>query len=384
MLSKTLKIVLSGMVAGDPHQGGATWAVLQYALGLRELGHEVAIIEPIQPTSLRPCGAQLAESINAQYFHAVVKQFELDSSALVLMGTRETFGSEYGELLHIAKGADLLINISGMLTDEALIRPIPVRVYLDLDPAFVQLWHTQGINMRFANHSHFVTIGQNIGRPECRVPTCGVNWLTTLQPVVLSHWHQSVEPIQPVLTTVANWRGYGSIEFEGTFFGQKAHSIRRLIQLPTSLDVPVQIALDIHPDEEKDLRALQENNWHVVNPQTVASTPNEYRRFIQRSWAELGLAKHGYVEAHCGWFSDRSACYLASGRPVLAQDTGLTGTFMDRPGLFSFRTIEDVVAGVDELKQDYAGNCRGAREIAQEHFRSDLVLTRLLKAVSVQ
>jgi len=204
MSQQQLTIVLSGMIAGDPGQGGATWAVLQYLLGLRRLGHRVLFVEPITLGSQPPKEA---------YFEKVAGDFNFQhSAALLLAGTQQTFGLPYAELCQIAGQADLLINISGMLRDENLIKRIPKRVYLDLDPAFNQLWHAvQGIDMRFSGHTHFVTIGLNVGEPACPEPTCGLSWITTPQPVVLEHWPLANQIVHDGLTSVGNWRGYGSI-----------------------------------------------------------------------------------------------------------------------------------------------------------------------------
>src|SRR4051812_42863752 len=143
-------ILFSGMIAADPRQGGATWAVLQYLLGFRRLGHDVWFVEPIKPTAVRPAGAALAESDNAAYFRDVVRRFGLaDRAALLLDGTAETAGVPYAVLADVARRADVVVNVSGMLTDPALFGPPPARVYLDLDPAFVQMWQAvQGVDMR--------------------------------------------------------------------------------------------------------------------------------------------------------------------------------------------------------------------------------------------
>ena len=162
---RPLRILVSGMIAADPHQGGATWAVLQYVLGLQRLGHEVWFVEPIAEKALRPAGGTLAESVSAAYFREVVSDFALAGrAALLLAGTEETVGLTHAELRAIAQRADVLINVSGMLEDPALLEPIRTRVYLDLDPAFIQLWHSaHGIDMRFAAHTHFVTVGRGRG-----------------------------------------------------------------------------------------------------------------------------------------------------------------------------------------------------------------------------
>jgi hypothetical protein len=297
---------------------------------------------------------------------------------------RQSIRLTYDELLNVARRTDLLINISGMLTDPALTEPIPTRVYLDLDPAFNQLWQAaQGIDMRFAGHTHHVTIGLAIGAPGCSVPTCGYQWIKTLQPVVLEHWPVAEAIAYDGLTTVGNWRGYGSIEHNGTFYGQKAHSLRRFIELPSCTSERFMPALAIHANEQRDLAALAEHSWRLLDPANVAGTPDDYRQFIQGSKAEIGIAKSGYVASHCGWFSDRSVCYLASGRPVIAQQTGFSQFVPVGQGLFAFDFVDEVLAAIDEMNGNYPLHARAARGIAEEYFDSDRVLDRLLKQVGL-
>jgi hypothetical protein len=366
------------MIAGDPHQGGATWAILQYVLGLRRLGHDVFLIEPVS--------VPLEDSPQAAYFRQVAAEFGLEQTAALLrVDTQETCGLPYDRLREVCRRADVLLNVSGMLTDPELIDRIPLRVYLDLDPAFVQLWHaTQGIDMRFAGHTHFVTVGQAVGQPGCAVPTCGLSWISTLQPVVLEHW-PAAAPVAPAadaaLTTVANWRGYGSIEHEGVFYGQKAHSLRQLLSLPARTRERFLLALAIHPGERQDLDALTANGWQLADPAEAAGTPARYQAFIRGSKAELGIAKSGYVASRCGWFSDRSNCYLASGRPVIAQETGFSRFLPTGAGLFAFETADDVLAAIAEINGDYPRHARAARALAEEHFDSDKVLGGLLECI---
>ena len=364
-------ILLSGMIAAVPDQGGATWAVLQYLLGFRRLGYRVVFVESIPETSLSPEGVPPDRTRNAGYFRRVMEDFGFDSdSALLVAGTRQTVGLSYEELRRVARSADVLINISGMLTDEELTGDIPRRVYLDLDPAFNQLWHASHVcDMRFRGHTHFVTIGLAIGRSDCPVPTCGLPWITTPQPVVLSSWPVARRITHDALTTVGHWRSYGSIEHEGMFYGQKAHSLRRFITLPTLTDERFLLALAIHPDEHKDLAALAANGWQLLDPAQVARTPADYRRFIRGSKAEFGIAKSGYVDSRCGWISDRSLCYLASGRPVLAQETGFSHFIPSGEGLFAFESTEDILAAIEELRANYARHARAARAIAEEVIR---------------
>jgi hypothetical protein len=382
-MSAKRTILVSGMIAADPFQGGATWAVLQYILGLRELGHEVYLIEPIASKTLRPAGGALADSKNARYFNQVVGDFDLAShSAMLISGAQHTCGLSYRQLEKIARHTDVLINISGMLTDQNLLKSIPIRVYLDLDPAFNQLWHcVEGVDMRFAGHTHFVTIGTDIGETGCSVPTCNLRWLKTLQPVVLHYWKPAGRPTYDAFTTVGNWRGYGSIEHQGVLYGQKAHSLRQFFDLPALTGENFVLALSIHPDETKDLAALAKNGWQLVDPSKLACSPAAYQKFIQESKGEFGIAKAGYAVSRCGWFSDRSACYLASGRPVIAQETGFSRHLPTGKGLFAFSRREDVVHATQEVRADYPKHAARARAIAEEYFDSAKVLPRLLEQI---
>ncbi len=372
------------MIASDPWQGGATWAVLQYVLGLRKLGHDVFLIEPIAGKALRPEGSRIEDSENAAYFKKIVCEFNLQgSSALLLNGTKETVGVPYEGLRTFMQSADLLLNISGLLTDRELTGSIGVRVYLDLDPAFNQLWNAaERLDMRFGGHTHFLTIGQAIGDPECSVPSCGLNWIGTFQPVVLEHWPVSQTITHDALTTVANWRGYGSIEHEGRHYGQKAHSLRQFMDLPRFTDERFLLALAIHPGESKDVAALAAHGWHLLDPARVARCPATYQSFIQGSKAEFGIAKSGYVVSRCGWFSDRSICYLASGRPVIAQETGFSKFLPTGEGLFNFQNREEVLGAIEKLRTEYPRHARQARAIAEEYFDSNKVLNHLLDQVS--
>jgi hypothetical protein len=325
----------------------------------------------------------LNSSLNLAYFRQVLSPFGLlENSALLLTDTWESSGLKHEKLFDMLGQVDVLINISGRLEQREFLEKIPIRVYLDLDPAFTQLWQVaHGIDMHLGGHTHFATVGHAIGRPECSIPTCGLDWITMNQPAVLEHWPQADEILYPGLTTIANWRGYGSAEYQGIFYGQKAHSLRHFMDLPRRCPEPFILALGIHPDEKQDLAALQQNGWQLLDPMTVAQTPSNYQHFVQGSKAEFGIAKSGYVTSKCGWFSDRSTCYLASGRPVIAQETGFSRYLPTGDGLFTFETADDVVAAVRDLNSDYAYHARAARRIAEEYFDSDKVLSGLLQQV---
>lgn len=381
-MTHPLTIVVGGMIGAVPGQGGATWAVLQYLLGFKRLGHDVYFVEALDGESLQPGGTSIEESANARYCHQVMHEHGLDHSwALMLRGTRETAGLSSRSLARIGREASVLVNISGTLADEELFAQVPTRVYLDVDPGFTQLWDAHGIDMGLSGHTHFVTVGQSIGTPDCRVPTGGRSWSTTWPPVVLEWWPVGAPISRNAFTTIANWRAYGSIEHEGVHYGQKVHSLRRFITLPIRTRARFLLALAIDEAETADLAALKANGWQRVDPAQVAGSPSTYRRFIQGSMAEFGIAKDGYVRSRSGWFSDRSACYLAAGRPVLAQGTGFSQHLPTGAGLLAFEVAEEVLDGVDAIRADYGYHAAAARELAEEHFDSDKVLRRLLDEV---
>jgi len=366
------RIVVSGMLAGVPRQGGASWAVLQYVLGLRRLGHEVVFVEPV------PGGGAFPPAASARYFRSVCDAFGLERAALLDPDTGATHGMSRRALLDAVRGADLLLNISGVLADEELLGAVGLRAFVDLDPAFTQLWAADGIELGLDRHDRFVTIGMAIGTPGCAVPTGGRRWITTPQPVVLERWRVAGRVVHDAATTVGHWRSYGSVEHGGVHFGQKAHAVRALLELPRLTACAVAPALAIHAGDAADRIALDRHGWRLLDPAAVAATPWDYQAFVQGSWAELGLAKSGYVAAACGWFSDRSLCYLASGRPVVAQHTGFADWLPVGEGLLAFDTAAEGAAALDAMRADYPRHRRAARAIAEEHFDSDRVLTRLL------
>lgn len=374
-----IRILVAGTLGGVPHQGGAAWAVMQYVLGFARLGHDVSFVEPVRSEALRPPGAPLERSAEAVAFRNLVRSFGLDGRAALVTEHRQTVELPYRHLRDTADRADLLVNISGVLSDPDLLAGAPIRAYIDLDPVFNQLWSEEGIDRSFSGHTHFFTVGQSIGQPECPVPTCGIGWLPTLPPVVLQRWPVARRIRHDAFTTVANWRSYGSVEHAGMRYGQKVHSLRRYMDAPRRTGERFLLALGIHPDERPDLRALADQGWDLADAVAAAGTPAAYRRFIQGSFAEFGIAKSGYVDSRSGWFSDRSACYLASGRPVVAQDTGFDRRLPTGEGLLAFVTMDDLRSAVADVRARYDRHRQAARAIAEAYLDSDVVLTGLLE-----
>jgi hypothetical protein len=367
-------VIVSGMIAATPWQGGAAWAVLQYLLGLRRLGCNVYFMEPVdRPEALSSEVPRYCEQVMAQF------GFE-DRWALIPPQGADPVGMRRSQVESAAQEAELLLNVAGMLSDADVLDQIPVRAYLDLDPVFTQLWEaTDGVDMRLEGHTHFVTISDAINGTDGTIPSCGREWLPTLPPIVLEQWPVATSLEHHAITTVGHWRSYGSIHHEGVQYGQKVHSLRPLIDLPSRTSSRFALALAIHPDETKDLASLDENGWTLIDPAEVTATPDDYRSFVQGSWAEFGLTKAGYVVSNSGWFSDRSACYLASGRPVIAQDTGFGRRLPTGTGLFAFSSAEDAVVAIEDLEGDYERHRAGARELAATYLDSDRVLGALVE-----
>jgi hypothetical protein len=369
-----LKILLAGMVAGHPQQGGASWAVLQYVYGLESLGHEVLLVEPVSAAALEP-------GTVTDYFRAL--PLRAGGAALLAQPGGGTLGLPYSEILAFAGQADVLLNISGMLRDERLLEAIDVRAFLDLDPGFNQVWQAEGIDMGFDLHTHFLTVGAHVGRSGCPIPTCGRDWVPTLPPVALELWPIAPEPpLRNALTTVGHWRSYGSLEHDGIHYGQRAHSLRELIDLPGRVAERFELALGIDRGEASDLEALARNGWRLLDPIQIAGSPAAYRDFVRASKAELCVAKSGYVASRSGWFSDRSACYLASGRPVVAQDTGFSERLPTGEGLLAFASTQEAAQAVTELSAHPARHRAAARDLAEEYLDARKVLAGLLHELS--
>jgi hypothetical protein len=291
-----LNILVSGTLAGAPGQGGAAWAVLQYVIGLRRLGHDVCFVEQL------PHAGPEATAASRAYFCDVMAPFGLDGvSSLFDVSGNSLGGLAQERVRDFAVSSDLLLNVSGSLRDDSLMESIPVRAFLDLDPAFTQMWPAvQGLEMNFAAHTHFLTIGEALGTSSYVLPDAGVPWQTVRQPVVLDEWPVARHVRRDAFTTIANWRAYGSIEYDGVFYGQKAHSLREFMDLPVRCNEDFALALSIHPDETRDLALLRENGWTLLDPCACAGSPQAYREFVQTSRAEFGIAKSGYVRSRCG------------------------------------------------------------------------------------
>jgi hypothetical protein len=377
-MSKT--IVIAGALARRPRAGGHSWVFLQYLLGFRRLGWEVLFVDWLDPAM---CSRPVEDSANAAYARSVMERFGLGEAFSLLDRSSglAAAGLPREEVVRRGRDSAFLLNVMGYLDDEEILAAVPRRVFLDIDPGFGQMWRELGLADPFSGHDDFVTIGENIGRPGCSIPTCGLPWITTRPPVVLEHWPRANGHSRS-FTSVVTWRGpFDSVEYGGETYGLRVHEFRKYLQLPRRAGRPFELALDIHAAESRDIDLLEENGWDLVDPVQAAGDPDRYQAYLAGSLGELMVAKGMYVETQGGWFSDRSACYLACGRPVLAQDTGIDDLYPVGEGLLTFRTMDEALQGVEAICGDYEQHSSAARAIAEEHFDSDKALTHLLGAL---
>jgi hypothetical protein len=364
--------VVAGALANKAGYGGEAWVRLNWALGLERLGFDVVFVEEVEAPDPAPHAVR--------YFEAVTRRFGLERAALLHRGA-SLAGSSIESISEATRDAELLVNLSGNLRDLALVRNCPRRVYVDLDPGYTQFWHANGMDVGLEGHDFYFTVGTRIGTAGCPVPCSGVDWQPIAPPIVLDRWPPAVASVGR-FTTVTTWRGaYGPAEHDGRIYGLKAHEFRRVRDLPQRSPFVFELALAIDPADAADRADLLDAGWHVAPPD-VASTPERFRDYVSASSAEFSVAQGIYVETQCGWFSDRTAAYLASGKPVLVQDTGFADTYRSGKGVVSFHTLDEAVAGAAEIASDYVEHCRSARALAEEHLNSDLVLERLLERVA--
>ncbi len=381
-------IAIAGSVAQKPRQAGHTWQFLQYLLGFRRLGWDVLLLDRLEPAMCvdregRPVACERSE--NLRYLVETMADFGLQDAYSVQLDAGRTVGLPRDAVLERLRSSAVLLNVMGFLDDEELLAAAPLRAFVDTDPGFGQMWRDLGWADLFGGHDVHLTIAERIGEPDCAIPTCGIDWVRFHQPVVLDCWPAHDDGAGGAFTSIGSWRGpYDPIDHGGIRYGLRAHEFRRFADVPRRASGTFEVALDIDPVETSDLERLAAGGWRVVDPRPVGRTPATYRDYVRGSRGEFLVAKGMYVATRSGWFSERSICYLAAGRPVIAQDTGLDGLYPLGRGLLAYSTPEEAVACVEEVTADYARHSRAARELAAEHFDSDRVLPDLLDKVGVR
>lgn len=378
-----MNVVFAGSIGRFP-VGGHAWVDLQYLLGLRDLGHRV--------TYLEDCGAgswvynwqteELVEGVDypTRYLRECLAPVGLGDRWCYRAGDR--FVGMSPEALRAAcADADLLV-IRGAPLD--VWRPeydLPRRrAFVDSDPGFVQMRAANGhpsFRLSIDRSERLFTVGQRVGKAGCDVPLLGREWVTLVPPVHLGEWPLAGDADPGAgrdFTTVMQWRSYSEVEYEGRRYGNKDREFDRFLTVPQRSARPFRIALTGSAGSR-----LREAGWQIDVGWAASLTTDAYRSFVQRSRAEFLVAKQGYVATRGGWISDRSVCYLASGRPVLTQDTGLADWLPLGRGVLAFRDLDEAVAGVAAIDADYEAHRRAARRLAEEMFAADKVVARLLE-----
>jgi len=391
--TEQLRIVVGGFLGLLP-AAGVAWDYAQYPAGFAAMGHDVYYIED---TRLWPIyqGANTSGDSRANVAHLadVMLAFGLAERWAYRDEVSGTcFGLSETRVLEICRSADLFVNVScaSVLRDE--YKGVPARVLIDTDPMFTQIQYVAqegftagaaGIRDLVAGHTHCFTFGESIGLPECRIPDCGITWRPTRQPVCLPRWVSSA-PTTPgaPFTTVMNWAAGRTLQYDGQRWGQKDVELLRLIDLPAAVP-ELQLSLVIGqttgtPFPAEDLRR---KGWRLLDPAVTIPNWWAYKTFITNSCGEFSVAKETYVKARTGWFSCRSACYLAAGRPVVAQDTGWSRHIPAGPGLLAFTTPADAAAALAEVAMAPAAHSAGARAIAEEYFAAERVLGGVLAEI---
>jgi hypothetical protein len=378
----SLRIVVLGYIVRGPI-GGLAWHHLQYVTGLRALGHDVYFVEDSDDyASCYDPSRGVVDTDPSYGLHFAARVFERlgfgERWCYYDAHTDTWMGPLASHVRGICASADIVLNLSGVNPLRSWLADVPRRVFVDTDPAFTQIRHLTDSNARnlAAAHNSFFTFAENITRDDCLVPADGFAWQPTHQPVLLDLWSVTPGRREGSWTTVMQWDSYRAREYEGRRYGMKSDSFNEFVDLPARAGPVFEIALGSESAPRDFLRA---RGWRLLDPLEVTRDPWSYQGFIRGSKAEWSVAKHGYVTSRSGWFSERSAAYLASGRPVVTQQTGFSDWLPAGAGLLTFETIDEALAGMEAIDADYENHCRAARELAEAFFDARKVLTHLLE-----
>ncbi|MGE0642815.1 MAG: hypothetical protein AB7P24_04000 [Nitrospira sp.] len=362
-------------------------SIMAYPVGLQRLGHEVYVMERVGRGRCTDSANQpvaFDQWDGRRHFEAVMKTYGMwPRCCLIYRNGEATHGMPFTDAAKVSKRCDLLMTRSGEIHKAHDIFSNPrSRLYIDGNPGNTQVFLQQhgGEYEALDHYEHLFTLGLNIGTDVCRLPTGIRHWHPLLRPVVLPMWPSSPNPTSTRFTTISSWKGRTTFQWQGIDSGEKSDSWLKFIDLPKRTAQELEVALRIEPRDEVDGEMFRQNSWRLTDPRRFR-TLTDYRRYISQSRAEFSVAHHRVVEFSVGWFSDRSALYLASGRPVLVQSTGIEAHLPTGKGLLTFSTIDEALAGIDAINSDYAGHCRAAREIAETYFDSNRVLASVLARV---
>lgn len=356
---------------------GVTWAFLQWALGFRSLGWDTWLVEELPASAYVDADGNRVSSdraVNVVRWREAVEEFGWSGKATLFQEGKD---EEWEELRDFAREADLILNISGVCRRRDLLALPKRRIYLDLDPGFTSIWTRKyRCDLGLGGHDLFFTVGLRMDAPGVRAPRLGVRWLPTLPPVSLDYW-SGVPGGGTHWTTVTHWRAYPEIRWGRWNFTNKAPEWEKFLDLPRLAGVPFRIASDLAEDDiAQRFRAA---GWDLVPSHAVASDWRRYRDFLAGSRGEFSVAKGGYRISRCGWFSDRSACYLSLAKPVVLQDTGWSLQIPSGRGLHSFSSIDDAVRAIEAVEAHYFEEAKAARAFAEERLDARKVVGGLLE-----
>jgi hypothetical protein len=384
-LSDPLRIVVLGYVVRGPI-GGLTWHHLQYCVGLALMGHDVWFLEDSDDYAScydpRSFETTTDPAYGLAYAGRVFDRFGLGDRWAYLdrhgNGWTGPAAARTGEL---ARSADVVLNLSGVNPLDSMAAA-PVRVLVDTDPVFTQVrhLHDERARSRASQHTSFATFATSVGTTSCHLPDDGFAWRPTRQPVVASLWPDVPLPAGSRFTTVMQWDSYPPVEHDSQRYGTKSASFPAVVDLPSRCPPRTTLELALgSPSAPR--RELADRGWHIVDPGPLSADPWTYQQYLASSTAEFGVAKHGYAASGSGWFSERSAAYLASGRAVVTQDTGWSSWLPTGEGLFAFDGVDEAASAVEEVLADPDRHGRAARLLAVEHFDHRRVLIDLVSGV---
>jgi hypothetical protein len=383
-----LTIVVGGYIVGYP-LGGMTWHHLNFLLGLQALGHEVWFLEDSGEYSL-PYNPQVQKceidsTFGRHYLEHTFAQYGLPLRYCYYSQFEDRhYGMTRAELDDLLARADLLICVSGV-TPLRESRPRPKRtLVIDTDPVYTQLHmsHNAAFAHYYRSFDHVATFGRLIGTDKSPLPTHDFEWIATNQPVSLLHWPAVPRGSADHFTTIGKWEHVASrtVEFqERRYLSSKSVEWMKLIDLPTRASVPLTIAMESVPGDVRD--QFESKGWHFAEAEAATRTCQSFREFVAGSAGEFTVAKQIYAAVPSGWFSDRSACYLATGRPVVTQSSGFEHWLPVGEGLFAFATSDQAANALNQISMDPDRHSGAARAIAERYFDSRLVLGKLLDAV---
>lgn len=385
------RIVVWGLLAGYPF-GGMTWQALHYVVGLRRLGFDVWYVEDSSRALLDPVNYWPSMSeyeANAKFLAEQMASVGLADRWIFRPPERQDFcvgARDYAGLKQLYREADAVINLCGAQEPRADHDVIRCLVYMETDPVPTQVAVAKGeqatIDVLTRHHILF-TYGENLGRPSCRVPVERFTWHPTRPPVILDWWQSDrPTPADGAFTTIANWKHSAKdVEWQGEQWRWSKHyEFLKFLDIARDSPLPLEIAVgNITPAE---LQMIQDKGWRT-RPSGSVSVPNEYRRYIQDSLGEFTATKEQYVRPRTGWFSDRSVCYLAAGRPVITQETGFSENMPSGEGLIGFSTPEEALQAIARVAADYPRHCRAARAIAAECFCAEKILEDVVRKIGL-